>query len=399
MTDQPAFVVGLDLSERFYVAAVQPILDAAFPGLSYAAALIGSGSEALGFDSPRSTDHNWGPRLQLFLRPDDHAAHYQAISQTLAERLPRDILGYSTNFTPPSASGSRQMKPLPPTLTPAAPGTPAPAALAESASPGVAEAPVAVQDERLFVRHFVEITTIEAFFHRLLGIAPTLTPCPLDWLPLPEQRLLEVTAGRVFHDGLGELTALRQTFAYYPHDVWLYLMSAQWQRIAQEEAFVGRTGEAGDDLGSRIVTARLARDLMRLAFLLERHYAPYSKWLGTAFTRLACGPELAPPLTEALRAESWQGREHALSQAYTVVARLHNALGMTAPLPTHVSPYYGRPYVVIHADRFAAALRAALQDDAIRALPFQIGGVDQWVDSAEALSRPALLARLGGVYE
>ncbi|MEO7002137.1 MAG: DUF4037 domain-containing protein [Ktedonobacterales bacterium] len=393
MAEQPTFVAGLDLSERFYTEAVRPILDAAFPSLAHAAALIGSGSEVLGFDTPRSADHNWGPRLQLFLRPDDHATHYAAISQTLAERLPRDFLGYSTNFTSPSDSGSRLMKPL------SAPAAPAPTAPV----PSDAEAPAAMQDERLFVRHFVEITTVDAFFRVHLGIAPTLTPRPLDWLLLPEQRLLSVTAGRVFHDGLGnglgELNALRQTFAYYPHDVWLYLMSAQWRRIAQEEAFVGRTGEAGDELGSRIVAARLARDLMRLAFLQERRYAPYSKWLGTAFARLACGPELAPLLTEALRAESWQRREHALSQAYSIVARLHNALNVTAPLPTQVSPYYGRPFLVIHADRFADALHIAILDEMVLTLPFPIGSVDQWVDSTDALDRPALLTRLSAAYE
>lgn len=35
--------------------------------------------------------------------------------------------------------------------------------------------------------------------------------------------------------------------------------------------------------GSAVITARLARDLMRLCLLMDRRYPPYSKWLGTAF--------------------------------------------------------------------------------------------------------------------
>ena len=110
---------------------------------------------------------------------------------------------------------------------------------------------------------------------------------------MPQQPLLEVTAGGVFHDGLGELIPMREKLAWYPHDVWLYLLASQWMRIAQEEPFVGRCAEAGDELGSRIVAGRIVRDLMRLCFLIERRYAPYSKWLGTAFARLDCASELA----------------------------------------------------------------------------------------------------------
>ena len=65
--------------------------------------------------------------------------------------------------------------------------------------------------------------------------------------------------------------------AYYPHSVWLYLVAAQWARIGQLEAFVGRAGEVGADTASRLICAQLVHDVMRLAFLLERTYAPYAK--------------------------------------------------------------------------------------------------------------------------
>ena len=64
------FIKGLELSRVFYEEAVRPILVASFPELAYSAALIGPGSEILGFDTPLSTDHDWGPRLRLFLAED-----------------------------------------------------------------------------------------------------------------------------------------------------------------------------------------------------------------------------------------------------------------------------------------------------------------------------------------
>ena len=68
------FIPGLELNRAFYREAVAPILAANFARLKYSAALIGYGSDVLGYDSERSTDHEWGPRLMLFLDDEDRAA-------------------------------------------------------------------------------------------------------------------------------------------------------------------------------------------------------------------------------------------------------------------------------------------------------------------------------------
>jgi hypothetical protein len=206
-----------------------------------------------------------------------------------------------------------------------------------------------------------------------------------DWLAIPGQLLLEVTAGAVFHDGLGELESLRAALAWYPEDVWRYLLAGQWRRVAQEEAFPGRCAEVGDDVGSRIVTARLVRDLMRLALLIERRYPPYSKWLGTAFAGLRCAPRLRPLLADALAAPTWPEREEPLCGAYEVLARAHNDLGLADPVEPTVRPFHDRPFRVLGADRFVDATLRAITDPQVRALPARIGGVDQFVDSTDVL--------------
>lgn len=93
-------------------------------------------------------------------------------------------------------------------------------------------------------------------------------------------------------------------------------MACQWQRIRQEEPFVGRAAEVGDELGSRIVAARQVRELMRLIFLLERTYWPYSKWFGTAFSRLEGAATLQPILRAVLAATDQPACEEALAQAW-----------------------------------------------------------------------------------
>ena len=121
------------------------------------------------------------------------------------------------------------------------------------------------------------------------------------------------------------------------------------------------------------------RDLMRLCFLIERRYAPYSKWFGTAFSQLDAAAEVGP-LLEAGE----------LGVAYEAVARRHNALGVTDPLEPTLRPYYGRPFPVIFAERFAAACMERVEDPWLRSLP-PIGAIDQWCDSTDVLSKPAVL--------
>lgn len=358
------FIPGQRLSELFYREAVRPILTAEFPALVHSAALIGYGSDVLGYDTPRSTDHEWGPRLLLFLGESDYSTCKDQIAHTLRGKLPRTFHGYSTHFSPPSEDGTRRLEPI-------------------SSGP---------------VNHKVEIHTVSGFFVRRLGFDPAGDLTVEDWLATPEQRLLEVTAGCVHHDGLGELEPVRTKLAYYPRDVWLYLLACQWQRIAQQEAFVGRTGEVDDDLGSRLIAASLVHDLMRLGFLMERRYAPYSKWFGTAFARLACAPRLESHFDGALAAGSWKERETDLARAYEQIARMHNDLGITTPLDTTVSNYYGRPFLVIHADRFVAAIEAAISDPSVKRIRAKIGSVDQITDNTDVLSQPAVFHALRSLY-
>src|SRR4051794_30692923 len=78
------FVPGAELSRRFYDEVVQPILSARFPDLRHAAALLGRGSEVLGFDDEMSSDHDWKPRVLVFLAEQDEPRHSAAVREGAA---------------------------------------------------------------------------------------------------------------------------------------------------------------------------------------------------------------------------------------------------------------------------------------------------------------------------
>jgi hypothetical protein len=307
-----------------------------------------------------SRDHHWGPRVLLFLHDEDYPQFKGQISQALSNKLPYEFLGYSTNYSQPDADGVRHL----------------------------------LKIQRGPVNHMVQIFTLKSFFEARLGFDPSKKIDAIDWLTFPQQRLLEIVSGEVYHDELGKLREIQKLLKFYPREIWLYMLAAQWKKISQEEAFVGRAGDAGDELGSRIVAARLVREIMKLAFLLEKQYAPYSKWLGTAFSRLKIANKLTPVLEEVLAAKTWKAREKKLAQAYSIVARQHNALRITKPLPAKVTKYYSRPFLVIHGDAFASSITEAIKDPAVKRLATNIGAIDQFIDSTDVLQRVSLVRRL-----
>ena len=123
---------------------------------------------------------------------------------------------------------------------------------------------------------------------------------------------------------------------------------------------------------------------------MHRRYPPYSKWLGTAFARIPGLAGLGGSLAAAISAGDWISREQHLCRAYEKVASLHNELGATPPLDTRVRRFYERPYQVIDAARFTAALREAITDPRIRRLPLT-GAIDQFTDSTDAIGRLGFL--------
>lgn len=359
------FLPGLELSRRFYLEAAAPILQRHFPTLQHSAALVGYGSDVIGFDDARSRDHSWGPRMVLFLPKEDFEQTSAALDARLRAELPLSFLGYATNFSAPDPgdNGVRGLQPI-------------------QSGP---------------VNHSIRITTIPRFFEEEIGWDARRPLSAADWLTFSEHKLLTVTAGGVWEDGLG-LEAVRARLAYYPQAVWMYLLACQWARIGQEEPFVGRTAEAGDETGSRILAAKLVQIVMGLAFLLERRYAPYSKWFGTGFKRLALAAELQPHLDAALAAPGFRAREAALSPAYETCARRFNALGLIPPVPEQVSWFHGRPFKVIHGGDIAEAIFKAIDDPEIRRIPAPIGSVNQFSNSTDLIESLEACRRLKTLY-
>lgn len=345
------FIKGLDLCEGFFDECAKPVIDKYFPDLQYSAGLIGYGSDVLGFDDEVSRDHMWGPRFYMFLSEND-IDKKDEIFNRFAENLPYEYMGYSVNFTEPDPNDC-----------------------------GV-QHPKFIDSGK--VNPLIFIQTFDEFLIDEIGTADLDNITPLDWLAFSEHRLLSLVSGRLFVDKLN-IRAQTNKIKFYPDEVKLYLIASQWNIIASEQAFVKRCGEVEDEMGSQIICARIAERLMRLCFLYNNTYAPYSKWFGTAFSKLNIDGEIKKHISGALFANSLSEREDNIVQAQTAVADLHNESAITERVDIKIESYFGRDIKVIFADKFVDATVEKLKGTAFENIPLigtmsQFGGLSDFAD-------------------
>ena len=161
----------------------------------------------LGFDDEMSTDHDWSAKVIVFVDTVD-ADRVEAVQHELRAAMPTTFNDVPTGL---------------------------------------------------------DVTTVAGYFQRELGLNVADQWDAYDWLSLPEHRLCAITSGGVFHDEVG-LNTVRERLNYYPRDVWYYLLGAGWWRLHPEMNLVGRSGYAGDDLGSALIAADMVSALMHMSF-------------------------------------------------------------------------------------------------------------------------------------
>ena len=331
---------GAALAQAYAQEVVDPLVDAAFPRLRRSTARLGTGSDVLGLDDAVSRDHDWGLRLTLVV-PEDAVA---AVDALLSSRLPAGFRDHPVRFAT-TWDGE--------------------------------------------VRHRVEVCSAADLLRSRTGMDLAHPPRLVDPLAMTGQAALELTAGPVLRDDDGVLARLRDRVAM-PADVRRWAVASAWDRLEQELPFVGRTGDRGDEAGSRVIAARLAATAMRLGFLLEGRWAPYAKWLGTAFAALPRAGALTLLLERAVAAGSWREREEALATAIDALADLQAGAGLPSLRPA-TAQFWNRPFRGVRG--LAATTLEAVEDAVLRGVPL-VGTPDLWSDDVRLLVDHGLRRRM-----
>jgi hypothetical protein len=182
----------------------------------------------------------------------------------------------------------------------------------------------------------------EAFLRRTIGM-DHIPQTYAEWLSLPEEDIIHIVNGEVWHDPDGTFTGIRQALlAYYPEPV-------RRRRIAHWCRYFSGMGTYAlkrallrhDEFYATTRFASALRWGVQLAFLLDRRYFPYDKWLLTYFKRL---PRLSAPLLpivdEAVQLSTpWERKLDLLHAMSDVLDATLIADGLIQPHP----PFTGSP--------------------------------------------------------
>ena len=164
---------GLEIARAFYEQYGKPVLEEQFgPQLSQiAVGLIGSGSECFGFDDELSRDHDFDPGFMLLLPGEDIVDRKQEFALERAyAKLPKEFMGVERPKMAP-VGGLRR-----------------------------------------------GVMRTSGFFADKTGSASGKLSVE-QWLAVPSHALAEAVNGKVFYDGSGELSRIREGLACYPEDV------------------------------------------------------------------------------------------------------------------------------------------------------------------------------------
>ncbi len=232
---------GLELSRAFYEEYGKPMLEEQFPQLLplLAVGLFGSGSECFGYDDETSRDHDFEPAFCLFLPDEDVVDRRTAfLLERAYAKLPREFNGFRRSITAPVGGA----------------------------------------------RHGVLRT--REFFSQKIGSADGTLSLE-DWLRVPEYALAECCNGELFFDNYGEVSAIRQHLAAYPHDVRRKKLAGQLLLMAQAGQYnYPRCLAHGETAAAQLAVNEFVNAALAVIFLLNGQYLPFYKWRFRALREL-----------------------------------------------------------------------------------------------------------------
>ena len=240
-------------------------------------ALVGVGSECLGFDDEISEDHDFSSRCQLFLDDSDYKTYKSDLESSL-KIFCKDLESLTSNLKDVN----------------------------------------------------IEIMPISNFYkyYTLFENGPKTES---EYRKVPMDLLCVATNGKVFLDNLGKFSEIRNRLLnFYPEDIRLKKIAFQLNKMAQSGQYnYSRMIKRGDTVSANIAQGEFIKHYLEFVHLLNKKYMPFYKWS----YRSACSLEILGNFTQEnlkkLSEASIYEKESIIEKICLTVVNTLNKLGLS----------------------------------------------------------------------
>lgn len=209
-----------------------------------AVGMVGEGSDCFGYDDSISTDHDYGIGFCMWVSQDT----FLEIGKELGNAYEALVAEYAKEYLPQD------------------------------------------QMREMSVNQFIDrrrgVFTIEEFYQQILGYTgkfenPDFSMDNRLWLVISEENLATATNGVVFRDDEGLFSSVRNKIgSYYPEQVRRLHLADQIHQFSQNGQYnYPRMMARKDILTARLCISQALKAAMAAAYLLNRKFAPYYKWM------------------------------------------------------------------------------------------------------------------------
>ncbi|MCM1295274.1 MAG: DUF4125 family protein [Muribaculaceae bacterium] len=286
------FKNNMQRCRTFYREQGVPMIQRLFPQYEerIAVGLVGEGSDCFGFDDAISMDHDYGVGFCMWLTDED----YDAISGKLQMEYEALITKYGDNYRMLDEKDDE-----------------------------------VVRQEQDGINRFIDarrgVFKISEFYNKLLLPDNDLGTVDLSdysdipeefWYKIRDEELAAAVNGQIFRDDLGEFTKIRERLlGYYPRKVWMLKLAEQLHYFSQyAQSNYERMMAREDYTTAMMCVSKAAECAMRIAYILDKTYAPYYKWMRKGMDNLHklkdVGIMLDDISRQACQMDAWTDKEY-----------------------------------------------------------------------------------------
>lgn len=273
----------IEICREFYEGFGADMIHNCFPEYEkrIAVGLVGEGSECFGFDDAISRDHDFGLGFCMWLNKEDYAAIGEQLQKAYHQLILREGIRLATRIWGPSAS---------------------------------------IYNPRIDQRRGV--MEIASFYGGILKMRPDLELI-LDkhhWLYAEERWIATAVNGAVFRDDEGTFTRVRESIlSYYPQKIFLFKLAEQLHLFSHGgQSNYPRMMARKDIVTSALCIQQTVNSAMTIAYMLNRAYTPYYKWMRKGLEQMPVLSEMIPLLEKLVslpvQSEVWEGKTYSATQ-------------------------------------------------------------------------------------